>query len=82
MELISCQDLLFFINDKADEALQIVLILAGGGLLIRAVRRFRLPQPSTPSDYPDSLLPSARQVEVATSGLGCGDAGTLPIAEG
>lgn len=38
MELVSHQDLLFFIKDKADEARQIVLILADGGLLIRAVR--------------------------------------------
>lgn len=38
MELVSYQAFLFFIKDKADEALQIVLILVGGGLLIRAVR--------------------------------------------
>lgn len=38
MNLVSYQDLLFFIKDKADEALQIVLILIGSGLLIRAVR--------------------------------------------
>lgn len=38
MNLVSYQDLLFFIKDKADEALQIVLILVGSGLLIRAVR--------------------------------------------
>ena len=38
MDFVSYQDFLFFIKDKADEALQIVLILAGSGLLIRAVR--------------------------------------------
>ena len=38
MDLVSYQDFLFFIRDKADEALQIVLILVGSGLLIRAVR--------------------------------------------
>ena len=38
MDSVSYQDFLFFIKDKADEALQIVLILAGSGLLIRAVR--------------------------------------------
>jgi len=38
VELVSYQAFLFFIKDKADEALQIVLILVGGGLLIRAVR--------------------------------------------
>ena len=38
MDFVTYQDFLFFIKDKADEALQIVLILAGSGLLIRAVR--------------------------------------------
>jgi small-conductance mechanosensitive channel len=38
VDFVSYQDFLFFIKDKADEALQIVLILAGSGLLIRAVR--------------------------------------------
>ncbi|HEU0006557.1 MAG TPA: mechanosensitive ion channel family protein [Terriglobia bacterium] len=38
MDSVSYQDFLFFIKDKADEALQIVLILVGSGLLIRAVR--------------------------------------------
>ena len=38
MDFVSYQDVLFFIKDKTDEALQIVLILAGSGLLIRAVR--------------------------------------------
>ena len=38
MDFVSYQDFLFFIKDKADEALQIVLILVGSGLLIRAVR--------------------------------------------
>jgi len=38
VDFVSYQDFLFFIKDKTDEALQIVLILAGSGLLIRAVR--------------------------------------------
>ena len=38
MDFVNHQDLLFFIKDKTDEALQIVLILVGSGLLIRAVR--------------------------------------------
>ena len=38
MDLVSYADFLFFIKDKTDEALQIVLILVGSGLLIRAVR--------------------------------------------
>ena len=38
MDFVSYQDFLFFIKDKTDEALQIVLILVGSGLLIRAVR--------------------------------------------
>lgn len=38
MDFVSYQDVLFFIKDKTDEALQIVLILVGSGLLIRAVR--------------------------------------------
>ena len=38
MDFVNYQDLLFFIKDKTDEALQIVLILVGSGLLIRAVR--------------------------------------------
>ena len=38
MDLASYPDFLFFIKDKTDEALQIVLILVGSGLLIRAVR--------------------------------------------
>jgi moderate conductance mechanosensitive channel len=38
VDFVTYQDFLFFIKDKADEALQIVLILAGSGLLIRAVR--------------------------------------------
>ena len=38
MDFVNYQDFLFFIKDKTDEALQIVLILAGSGLLIRAVR--------------------------------------------
>ena len=38
MDFVSYQDFLSLIKDKADEALQIVLILVGSGLLIRAVR--------------------------------------------
>lgn len=38
VDLVSYPDFLFFIKDKTDEALQIVLILVGSGLLIRAVR--------------------------------------------
>jgi moderate conductance mechanosensitive channel len=38
VNFVSYQDFLFFIKDKADEALRIVLILVGSGLLIRAVR--------------------------------------------
>ena len=38
MDLVSYPDFLFFIKDKTDEALQIVLILVGSGVLIRAVR--------------------------------------------
>jgi moderate conductance mechanosensitive channel len=38
VDFVSYQDVLFFIKDKTDEALQIVLILVGSGLLIRAVR--------------------------------------------
>jgi small conductance mechanosensitive channel len=38
VDFVSYQDFLFFIKDKADEALQIVLILVGSGLLVRAVR--------------------------------------------
>ena len=38
VDFVSYQDVLFFIKDKMDEALQIVLILVGSGLLIRAVR--------------------------------------------
>lgn len=38
MDSLKYQDLLFFVKDKTDEALQIVLILIGSGLLIRAVR--------------------------------------------
>ena len=38
MNFLSYQDLFFFIRDKTDEALQIALILAGSGLLMRAVR--------------------------------------------
>jgi small conductance mechanosensitive channel len=38
VDFVNYQDLLFFIKDKTDEALQIVLILVGSGLLIRAVR--------------------------------------------
>jgi len=38
VDFVNYQDFLFFIKDKTDEALQIVLILAGSGLLIRAVR--------------------------------------------
>jgi small conductance mechanosensitive channel len=38
VNLVSYQDFVFFIRDKADEALQIVLILVGSGMLIRTVR--------------------------------------------
>jgi small-conductance mechanosensitive channel len=38
VDFVSYQGVLFFIKDKTDEALQIVLILVGSGLLIRAVR--------------------------------------------
>jgi len=38
VNFLSYQDLFFFIRDKTDEALQIALILAGSGLLMRAVR--------------------------------------------
>jgi moderate conductance mechanosensitive channel len=38
VDFVSYQDFLSLIKDKADEALQIVLILVGSGLLIRAVR--------------------------------------------
>jgi small conductance mechanosensitive channel len=38
VDSVSYQDFLFFIKDKADEALQIILILVGSGLLVRAVR--------------------------------------------
>ena len=38
MDFVNYQDFLFFIKDKTDEALQIVLILVGSGLLICAVR--------------------------------------------
>ena len=38
MDFVSYEGVLFFIKDKTDEALQIVLILVGSGLLIRAVR--------------------------------------------
>src|SRR5262245_136187 len=37
VDLFSYQDLLFFIKDKADEAMKLVLILAGSGLRMRAV---------------------------------------------
>jgi len=38
VDFVNYQDFLFFVRDKTDEALQIVLILVGSGLLIRAVR--------------------------------------------
>jgi moderate conductance mechanosensitive channel len=38
VDFVSYQDFLSLIKDKTDEALQIVLILVGSGLLIRAVR--------------------------------------------